>query len=328
DLSHATGKEIRLKISGESTELDKRVIDELADPLVHMVRNAGDHGLETPEDREKSGKSRAGTISLAAAHSGDRVTITVTDDGRGINAERIRKKIVEKGLVDQVTASRLTDRELVQYIWHPGLSTAESVTDISGRGVGMDIVKSRIESLNGTIDIRTNPGQGTTFVIRLPLTLAILPSLLVRFHEEVYAIALDHIREIVEVRPNHMFQIRKRRVIEIREKVVPILSLDDLFQWGNKPYVHKETEQLDNHENGATTRIVILHSGDEMVGLIVDQLLGLQEVVLKSLEKNLGPVDGLSGASILGDGRVSLILDVDRLIERAATGISVRNGVA
>ncbi|MFM7590726.1 MAG: chemotaxis protein CheA, partial [Isosphaeraceae bacterium] len=174
DLSHATCKEIWLKITGESTELDKRVIDELADPLVHMVRNAGDHGLETPDDREKAGKPRVGTISLGAAHSGDRVTITVSDDGRGINAERIRKEIVEKGLVDQATASRLTDRELVAYIWHPGLSTAESVTDISGRGVGMDIVKSRIESLSGTIDIWTVPGQGTTFVIRLPLTLAIL----------------------------------------------------------------------------------------------------------------------------------------------------------
>lgn len=328
DLSHATGKEIRLKITGESTELDKRVIDELADPLVHMVRNAGDHGLETPDDREKAGKPRIGTISLGAAHSGDRVIITVSDDGRGINAERIRKKIVEKGLVDQATANRLTDRELVSYIWHPGLSTAEAVTDISGRGVGMDIVKSRIESLSGTIDIRTVPGQGTTFVIRLPLTLAILPSLLVKVHEEVYAIALDHIREIVEVRPELMHQIRKRRVIEIRKKIVPVVSLDDVFLWGNRPYPGRTVKSENPEENGQTTRIVILHSADEMIGLEVDQLMGLQEVVLKSLEKNLGPVEGLSGASILGDGRVSLILDVDRLIDKASQGISAISPVA
>ena len=328
DLSHATGKEIRLKITGESTELDKRVIDELADPLVHMVRNAGDHGLETPDDREKAGKPRIGTISLGAAHSGDRVTITVSDDGRGINAERIRRKIVEKGLVDQATASRLTDRELVSYIWHPGLSTAEAVTDISGRGVGMDIVKSRIESLSGTIDIRTVPGQGSTFVIRLPLTLAILPSLLVKVHEEVYAIALDHIREIVEVRPELMHQIRKRRVIEIRKKIVPVVSLDDVFLWGNRPYPGRKVKSDGHEEHGLTTRIVILHSADEMIGLEVDQLMGLQEVVLKSLEKNLGPVEGLSGASILGDGRVSLILDVDRLIDKASQGISAVSPVA
>jgi two-component system chemotaxis sensor kinase CheA len=321
DLSHATGKEIRLKITGESTELDKRVIDELADPLVHMVRNAGDHGLESPDDREKAGKSRIGTISLGAAHSGDRVTITVSDDGRGINAERIRRKIVEKGLVDELAAARLTERELVSYIFHPGLSTAESVTDISGRGVGMDIVKSRIESLNGTIDIRTTQGQGTTFVIRLPLTLAILPSLLVRVHDEVYAIALDHIREIVEVRPEGLHQIRKRRVIEIRKKIVPVISLDDVFLWGNMPYPRAAAKPENQEENGNTTRIVILHSADEMIGLEVDHLMGLQEVVLKSLEKNLGPVEGLSGASILGDGRVSLILDVDRLIDRASQGI-------
>lgn len=328
DLSHATGKEIRLKISGEATELDKRVIDELADPLVHMVRNAGDHGLETPEEREKAGKPREGTVSLSAAHSGDRVIITVTDDGRGINAERLRKKIVEKGLTDADTAQRLSDRELIAYIWHPGFSTAESVTDISGRGVGMDIVKSRIEALNGTVDIRTTLGQGTTFVIRLPLTLAILPSLLVRAHDEVYAIALDHIREIVEAQPGQIHEIRNRRVIEIRKKIVPVISLDDLFLWGNQPYPAAKELQTNGEEAHNTTRVVVLHSADEMVGLEVHQLLGLQEVVLKSLEKNLGAVAGLSGASILGDGRVSLILDVDWLIDHASSGLIKRKETA
>lgn len=317
DLSHATGKEILLKISGESTGLDKRVVDELADPLVHMVRNAGDHGLESPDDRERLGKPRAGTISLSASHTGDRVTITVTDDGRGIDPERIRRKVVENGLVDAATAQRLSDRELIAYIWHAGLSTAERLTDISGRGVGMDIVRSRIESLNGTVDIRTQVGHGTTFVIRLPLTLAILPSLLVRVHEEVYAIAVDHIREIVEVTEDRVHHVHSSRVIEIRDRIVPIVSLDDIFVWGGVSYAADRTTH-GREENGHARRVVVLHSSDEMIGLEVDQLLGLQEVVLKSLDKNLGPVDGLSGASILGDGRVSLILNVDRLMELAS----------
>jgi two-component system chemotaxis sensor kinase CheA len=317
DLSHATGKEIALKIKGESTELDKRVVDELADPLVHMVRNAGDHGLESPEERERLGKPRTGTISLSAAHTGDRVTIMVTDDGRGIDSERIRRKIVENGLVDASTAQRLSERELIAYIWHPGLSTAEKLTDISGRGVGMDIVRSRIEALNGTVDIRTQVGAGTTFVIRLPLTLAILPSLLVRVHEEIYAIAVDHIREIVEVSDDRIHMVRESRVIEIRDRLAPVISLDDLFVWGEGAHPAAVARSAPD-EHGRLTRVVVLHSADEMIGLEVDELLGLQEVVLKSLDKNLGPVDGLSGASILGDGRVSLILDVDRLTDKAA----------
>ena len=192
----------------------------------------------------------------------------------------------------------------------------------------MDIVKSRIEALSGTVDIRTSLGQGTTFVIRLPLTLAILPSLLVRAHDEVYAIALDHIREIVEAQPGQIHEIRNRRVIEIRKKIVPVVSLNDLFVWGNRPYPRQSAAISGNDDSQQTTRVVILHSADEMVGLEVDQLLGLQEVVLKSLEKNLGAVAGLSGASILGDGRVSLILDVDWLIDRASSGLVKRNGVA
>jgi two-component system chemotaxis sensor kinase CheA len=323
DLSHATGKEFVLKISGESTELDKRVVDELADPLVHMVRNAGDHGLETPEERERLGKPRAGTISLSASQSGDRVTITVTDDGRGIDPERIRRKVVENGLVDAAAAQRLSDRELIAYIWHAGLSTAERLTDISGRGVGMDIVRSRIESLNGTVDIRTQVGHGTTFVIRLPLTLAILPSLLVRVHDEVYAIAVDHIREIVEVSEDRVHNVHRSRVIEIRDRIVPIVSLDDVFLWGGDSYLAGRGSRS-RDENVNARRVVVLQSADEMIGLEVDQLMGLQEVVLKSLDKNLGPVEGLSGASILGDGRVSLILDVDRLMEMASESPSER----
>ncbi len=188
DLSLSSGKEVLLQISGEKTELDKRMIDELSDPLIHMVRNSVDHGLEPPELREAAGKPRAGTVALQASHRGNSVVITVSDDGRGIDCERIRRKIVAKDLVGPAEADLLTDRELIPFIWHPGLSTAETITEVSGRGVGMDIVKNRIENLSGSVDVRTTPGQGTTFTIRLPLTLAIMSSLLVRIFEEIYAI--------------------------------------------------------------------------------------------------------------------------------------------
>ena len=223
DLSLSSGKEVVLQIDGEKTELDKRMIDELSDPLIHMVRNSVDHGLEPPELREAAGKPRAGTVALQASHRGNSVVITVSDDGRGIDCERIRRKIVAKGLVGQAEADALTDRELVPYIWHPGLSTAETITEISGRGVGMDIVKNRIENLSGSVDVRTSLGQGTTFTIRLPLTLAIMSSLLVRIYEEIYAIPLDHIDEIVEVRPRQIFRVQGRPTIEIRKKIVALV---------------------------------------------------------------------------------------------------------
>ncbi|MFO0911152.1 MAG: chemotaxis protein CheA [Isosphaeraceae bacterium] len=312
DLRMSSGKEVSLRIEGEKTELDKRMIDELGDPLIHMVRNSVDHGLERPDDRVKAGKPRAGTVSLVASHRGNSVVITVSDDGRGINAERVRRKVVENGLLSDEESRKLTDRQAIQYIWHPGLSTAEKITDISGRGVGMDIVKSRIESLNGTVDVRSEPGIGTTFTIRLPLTLAILPCLLVRVHEEVYAIPLDHIDEIVEATESRMYAVRGKRMIEIRGKLVSVVALDDVLTWQGGP-PRSRTEPV----NGKVT-IVVAQNGDTTVGLLVDQLIGMQEVVLKSLEKNFRPVPSLSGASILGDGRVSLILDVDAVINMIA----------
>jgi two-component system chemotaxis sensor kinase CheA len=308
---------VTLRIEGEKTELDKRMIDELGDPLIHMVRNSVDHGLEPPDARLAAGKPRSGTVSLQAMHRGNSVVITVSDDGRGIDAERIRRKIVEKGLVDADEALRLTDRQLVQFIWHPGLSTAEQVTDISGRGVGMDIVKARIEGLNGTVDVRTEPGVGTTFMVRLPLTLAILPCLLVRISEEVYAIPLDHIDEIVEVSAPQVFTVRGRRMIEIRGRLVSLVSLDDVLTWSGRP---RSTARGDSASGKLT--VVVTQNGDTTIGLIADQLIGMQEVVLKSLEKNFRPVPSLSGASILGDGRVSLILDVEAVIGMVARGMA------
>lgn len=316
DLKHSSGKEITLRIEGEKTELDKRMIDELSDPLVHMVRNSVDHGLESPDARVKAGKSRSGTISLQASHRGNSVVITVTDDGKGIDTERIRRKIVEKGLVTQDDARRLTEKQLVPFIWHPGLSTAEAVTDISGRGVGMDIVKSRIEALNGGIEVRTEPGRGTAFVIRLPLTLAILPCLLVRILGEVYAIPIDHIDEIVEVSRGQVFDVRGRRMLEVRGRLVSLVALGDVLGLAGADAAAEPAE-------GPLT-VVVARDGDTTMGLQVDHLIGMQEVVLKSLEKNFRPVPSLSGASILGDGRVSLILDIDALIAMVATDAATR----
>ncbi len=306
DLRMSSGKEVVLRVEGEKTELDKRMIDELADPLVHMVRNSVDHGLEPPDVRVASGKARAGTVVLAASHRGNSVVITVSDDGRGINCDRVRAKAVSKGLISQEDAARLTDRQVIPYIFHPGLSTAEAITDISGRGVGMDIVKSRIESLNGSLDVRSELGQGTTFAIRLPLTLAIMPVLLVRSRGEAYAIPLDHLNEIVEVAPAQIYRVHGRRTIEVRGRLIALVGLDELFR---RPPAEKPA-------NGKAI-VVVVSDGEATIGLVVDQLLGMQEAVLKSLERNYRPVVGLSGASILGDGRVSLILDVDTLIDMA-----------
>jgi two-component system chemotaxis sensor kinase CheA len=243
--------------------------------------------------------------------------ITVTDDGQGIDCERVRKKIVSKGLVSQDEALRLTDKQLVQYIWHPGLSTAETVTDISGRGVGMDIVKSRIENLNGTVEVRSEPGRGTTFTIRLPLTLAIMPCLLVQIFDEVYAIPLDHIDEIEEVETSRFFRVQGKRMIEVRNQLVSVVALDDLLLWGGAEHPALRARRSSESESAKRT-IVVAQNGETTIGLLVDHLIGMQEIVLKSLEKNFRPVPSLSGASILGDGRVSLILDIDALIEMVA----------
>jgi len=312
DLRVSSHKEVTLKIEGEKTELDKRMIDELSDPLVHMVRNSVDHGLESPDAREAAGKARAGTVLLGASHRGNSVVITVSDDGRGIDCGRVRKKAIAKGLITEEEARQMTDRQIIPYIFHPGLSTAEQITDVSGRGVGMDIVKSRIEALNGSLDVRSDPGQGTTFMIRLPLTLAIMPVLLVHVCGEAYAIPLDHLAEIVEVQPSQIYRVQGLRSIEVRGRIISLVELAELYR-------SRGTARGEAMANGKQV-VVVVSDGDSTIGLIVDQLIGMQEAVLKSLEKNFRPVRGLSGASILGDGRVSLILDVDALIDIAARG--------
>ncbi len=325
DLSIASGKEVNLQIGGEKTELDKRMIDELSDPLIHMVRNAVDHGLEPPDERERAGKPRAGTVWLQASHRGNSVVITVGDDGRGIDCRRIRQKVVAKGLLSEHEATELSDRDLIAYIWHPGLSTAETITEISGRGVGMDIVKGRIENLSGAVDVRSVFGQGTTFTIRLPLTLAIMSSLLVRIYDEIYAIPLDHIDEIVEIRPGQIYRVQGRPAIEIRKKIVALASLGDVFRWGGRGHPSARNGTPDSGDGRPAAdeahekrTVVVVQDGETTIGLVVDELIGMQEVVLKSLEKNFRSIPGLSGASILGDGRVSLILDLDAVIDMVA----------
>ncbi|MEW4567322.1 chemotaxis protein CheA [Tautonia sp. JC769] len=316
DVSVGSGKDVTLQLRGESTELDKRMIDELSDPLIHMVRNAVDHGLESPSEREARGKPRTGTVTLAAAHRGNRVVITVADDGKGLDVARLRHKIAALGLLPEGEAARLSPPEVIPYLFHAGLSTADTVSEISGRGVGMDVVKHRIEQLNGTVFVRSEPGQGTTFTIRLPLTLAIMPSLLVRIYGETYALPLGEIREIVEIGPDQILDVQGSRAIEVRGRVISLLCLDDVFRWGGG--AHPDRAPGAASRDGETRRpVVVVQSTLTTVGLMVDELIGIQEIVLKSIEKNYRTVRGLSGASILGNGRVALILDVDALIEMA-----------
>lgn len=319
DLSVTTGKQVELRISGEATELDKRMIDELGDPLLHMVRNAVDHGLEPAEARLAAGKPAGGTVSLSAAHRGNSIVITISDNGRGIDIERLRKKIVSVGLVSVSEARALDERQLIAYIWHPGLSTAETVTDVSGRGVGMDVVRDRIEHLSGSVDVRSEPGKGTTFTIRLPLTLAILPSLLVRIYDEFYAVSLDAVDEIVEVRGSRVDMVQGRPTLDMRNKVIALVELNDVFRWGGRSHPRAGSGVLGIGGDAPLT-VVVAHTGETTIGLRVDELIGIQEIVLKSIDRNFRPIPGLSGASILGDGRVSLILDIDAVIGMVAAG--------
>jgi two-component system, chemotaxis family, sensor kinase CheA len=316
DLTRANGKDIRLEISGESTELDKRMIDELGDPMIHIVRNCADHGIESPEARRAAGKPRHGTISLCAFHRGSNIVIQVSDDGRGLNTSRILAKAVERGLVSAADAERLTPREIYQLIFVPGLSTAEKVTEVSGRGVGMDIVRSKIEELNGSIEINSELGRGTTLTIKLPLTLAILPSLMVEIDGDVFAVPLESVLEIVSVGRNDIHTVQGRPMASVRDRVVPILVLNRVFTW-------RQTAKRLFAESPSATTLVVIGEGQQQLGLSVHNVLGEEEIVIKSMADNYRNVVGIAGASILGDGRVSLILDPHALIE-----MSSRSGIA
>jgi two-component system chemotaxis sensor kinase CheA len=297
DLARDLKKEIEFVTSGEETELDKTVIERLADPLVHVIRNAVDHGIETPAERNRAGKPAKGTVRLSALHAGGEVAITIADDGAGLNANRVRAKAEEAGLI--APDARVTDQELYQFLFHPGFSTAREVTALSGRGVGMDVVKRTIEGLRGSIDLTTVPGQGTTTTLRLPLTMAIIDGMLVRVGNGRYSIPLSAVEECVEL-PTADADRSGRSFLNIRGSLVPFLSLRDLFRTAAPadPF----------------PKVVIVASGEFRVGLVVDQIIGNNQTVIKSLWKLHAGVQCFSGATILGDGTVALILDIPHLV--------------
>jgi two-component system chemotaxis sensor kinase CheA len=314
DISRSSSKDIRLEINGEKTELDKRMIDELGDPLIHMVRNSADHGIESPEVRLAAGKPAQGTVTLDAFHRGNSIYIRVSDDGKGLDSERIKAKALEKGLISPSEAERMTKAQIFQLIWEPGLSTAEKVTEVSGRGMGMDIVKSKIELLNGTIELDSEPGQGTTVTIKLPLTLAILPSLMVSLDGDVFAMPLESVVEIVSVAPSDICTVHRRPTARVRGRVVSMVELGGIFSWHTKNHANETTE---NRSEDAPTTLVIINERGRELGLAVDHVIGEQDIVIKSMAENYRNVQGVAGASILGDGRVSLILDIAALIDMA-----------
>lgn len=307
DLAARNGKQVHLSISGEETELDKTVIESISDPLTHLVRNAVDHGLESPEERAAAGKPATGSIRLNAFHEGGNICITVEDDGRGLNREKILEKAATIGLVGP--AEQLSDEQVWNLIFQPGFSTADQITDVSGRGVGMDVVKRNIEALGGKVTIQTTPGSGTKFVLTLPLTLAIIDGMIVRVGPESYIIPLVSIVESIQPLPTSVKTIvGKGEVVNVRNTYYPILRLYEVFSI--VPECTAPTKAI----------LVILESEGERVAVMVDELLGQRQVVIKSLEQNFRKVDGIAGATIMGDGSVGFILDVRGLIEHTRRG--------
>lgn len=302
-LAKELDKKVNLQIKGAETELDRTVIDEIGDPLVHLLRNALDHGLETTQERISVGKPEEGQIQLNAFHSGNHVIIEIVDDGRGINRDKILKKALSNKIITPERSVEMSDQEVFQLIFASGFSTAEKISDISGRGVGLDVVKNKIESLGGSVSIASELGKGTTFSIQLPLTLSIISAMLVQVGEENYAIPLTSIIETAVFKKNQILSAHRQKVIDFRGKVVPLVSLKEVFE-----IEHEQQEE-------EVVSVVIVRKGDKMAGLIVDSFIGQQEVVLKSLGKYLTNVFAISGATILGDGKVALIIDCNTLIK-------------
>ncbi|MEH7440935.1 chemotaxis protein CheA [Bacillus sp. JJ1122] len=302
-LARDLNKKINLEIVGAETELDRTVIDEIGDPLVHLLRNSVDHGVESPEERRAKGKSEEGTVVLRAFHSGNHVFIEIEDDGAGISREKVLKKAVSKGIVSEQAAPAMTDKQVYELILSSGFSTAEKISDISGRGVGLDVVKNTIESLGGSISIDSKENAGTIFSIQLPLTLSIISVMLVEIQKEKFAIPLSSIIETAIIKDTDILKAHNQKVIDFRGKVVPLLFLKDIFEVPSEP----KDDQFHS--------VIIVRKGDKMAGLVVDSFIGQQEVVLKSLGNYLTNVFAISGATILGDGQVALIVDCNALIK-------------
>ncbi|MCC5909819.1 MAG: chemotaxis protein CheA [Clostridiaceae bacterium] len=299
DVSRELNKEISLILSGEDTEVDRSVIDEIGDPLIHLIRNSIDHGIEDLETRVQNNKDKKGTVKLAAYPDGNSVVIEVEDDGGGIDIEKVKHKAIEKGVITIKQSEMMEENEVIQLLFHSGFSTAQKVSDISGRGVGLDVVKTKIESLGGTVEVITEKCKGSRFVIRLPLTLAIIQALLVNVGSEKYAIPLNNIKEITTIATNSIRKVQKNEVVLFRNSTLPILRLAKLL---NVPNVEDENDEY---------TVVIVKKGEKDIGLVVDDLIGQQEIVIKSLGKFLSNIKGIAGATILGNGSVALIVDTN-----------------
>ncbi len=302
DLSRKLGKKMELYMTGEDTELDRTVVDQIGDPLQHLLRNSADHGLEDNATRVERGKPEVGSIFLKAFQEGNNVIIEVGDDGNGIDVAAVRDKAVERGVITAEQAENMSQKEIINILFLPSFSMAKKITDISGRGVGLDVVKSNIEALGGDVEVRTQLGEGTTFIVRLPLTLAIIQALMVEIRDEKYAIALGSISNIESIPVNEIKYVQAKEVIHLRGAVIPLIRLDQVLDMEEK---QEEPENL---------TVVIVKKGDSLAGLVVDNLIGQQEIVIKSLGKYINNNKIISGATILGDGEVALILDVNTLM--------------
>ena len=303
DLSKELAKDINLSMSGEETELDRTVIDEIGDPLIHLLRNAIDHGIEEKEERKKVNKPVTGSVFLRAYQDGNSVVIEVEDDGKGIDVEKIKKKAVEKGIISQSEISIMDEKSALELLFMPGFSTANKVSDLSGRGVGLDVVKTKIESLNGIVEVENYVGKGSKFIIRLPLTLAIIQALLVTIGEEKYAIPLNVIRDVTTINADAIRNVQGQEVVMNRNNVIPIVRLGKMLDVPE-----------DNTEEGDELTAVIVKKGDKHAAFVVGSLIGQQEIVIKTLGKFLSGIKYIAGATILGDGQVALIVDTNSLM--------------
>ncbi|WP_445367734.1 chemotaxis protein CheA [Methylomonas sp. BW4-1] len=308
DLARSLKKEIRLELVGEETDLDKNLVEALADPLVHLVRNAVDHGIESPDEREANGKPREGVVILKASQEGDHIQLSIKDDGKGMNPDILRAKVVEKGLMDEESAARLDDKECYNLIFLPGFSTKTEISDVSGRGVGMDVVKTRIAQMNGVVEIDSVEGKGSTIIIKVPLTLAIMPTLMVKLRGQAFALPLASVLEILDLDLSKTNKVDGQLVVMVRNKALPLFYLSEWLVRGS--YFTGETQP--------TNHVVVVNAGGRHVGFVVDQLIGQEEVVIKALGAKLHGLEGLAGATITGDGKIALILDVPGLMKKYA----------
>lgn len=301
DLSRKLNKDIELTMSGEETELDRTVIDEIGDPLIHLLRNAADHGLESTEERVRNGKEKTGHIYLRAYQDGNNVVIEVSDDGNGIDTRKVKEKAIEKGAITPELAANMSEQDLIELLFKPSFSTSDNISDVSGRGVGLDVVKTKIEALGGDIEVKTTSGKGSKFIVCLPLTLAIIQALMVKLGEEKYAIPLNTIQNIEDVKVSDIQYVQKQEVIVLRNQVIPIIRLDKVLD-------------VEKRNQTDVITVVIVKKGEKQAGFVVDGLIGQQEIVIKSLGKYLSGIRMIAGATILGDGEVALILDINTLV--------------